>query len=102
MNILKHAEKRTYGAIVIGSGVAGGWAAKEFCDKGIKTLVLERGRKVTHNEDYPTTLMSPWEFPHRGRLTNEEIAENPVVSKCYAFREDAKQFLEQRDETATP
>lgn len=93
MNILKHAEKRTYGAIVIGSGVAGGWAAKEFCDKGIKTLVLERGRKVTHNEDYPTTLMSPWEFPHRGRLTNEEIAENPVVSKCYAFREDAKQFF---------
>ena len=93
MNILTHAEKRTYGAIVIGSGVAGGWAAKEFCDKGIKTLVLERGRKVTHNEDYPTTLMSPWEFPHRGRLTNEEIAENPVVSKCYAFREDAKQFF---------
>lgn len=93
MNILKHAEKRTYGAIVIGSGVAGGWAAKEFCDKGIKTLVLERGRKVTHNEDYPTTLMNPWEFPHRGRLTNEEIAENPVVSKCYAFREDAKQFF---------
>jgi choline dehydrogenase-like flavoprotein len=93
MNIVKHAEKRTYGAIVIGSGVAGGWAAKEFCEKGIKTLVLERGRKVTHNEDYPTTLMSPWEFPHRGRLTNEEIAENPVVSKCYAFREDAKQFF---------
>ena len=93
MNIGKHAEKRTYGAIVIGSGVAGGWAAKEFCDKGIKTLVLERGRKVTHNEDYPTTLMNPWEFPHRGRLTNEEIAENPVVSKCYAFREDAKQFF---------
>ena len=93
MNIAKHAEKRTYGAIVIGSGVAGGWAAKEFCDKGIKTLVLERGRKVMHNEDYPTTLMNPWEFPHRGRLTNEEIAENPVVSKCYAFREDAKQFF---------
>ena len=98
MNILKHAEKRTYGAIVIGSGVAGGWAAKEFCDKGIKTLVLERGRKVTHNEDYPTTLMSPWEFPHRGRLTNEEIAENPVVSKCYAFREDAEQFFVRDEE----
>jgi choline dehydrogenase-like flavoprotein len=93
MEILKHAEKRTYGAIVIGSGVAGGWAAKEFCDKGIKTLVLERGRKVTHNEDYPTTLMSPWEFEHRGRLTNEEIAANPVVSKCYAFKEDAKHFM---------
>lgn len=93
MNYLTNAEKRTYGAIVIGSGIAGGWAAKEFCEKGIKTLVLERGRKVTHNEDYPTTLMSPWEFPHRGRLTEEEINENPIISKCYAFREDAKHFF---------
>ena len=82
MNILNNAEKRTYGAIVIGSGMAGGWAAKEFCDKGIKTLVLERGRLVTHNEDYPTTLMSPWEFEHRGQLTKEEVAENPIISKC--------------------
>ncbi|MHA8099502.1 GMC oxidoreductase [Aquirufa aurantiipilula] len=93
MNYLTNAEKRTYGAIVIGSGMAGGWAAKEFCEKGIKTLVIERGRKVTHNEDYPTTLMSPWEFPHRGRLTDEEIKENPIISKCYAFREDAKHFF---------
>ncbi|MCZ2473996.1 GMC family oxidoreductase [Aquirufa ecclesiirivi] len=93
MNYLTNAEKRTYGAIVIGSGMAGGWAAKEFCEKGIKTLVLERGRKVTHNEDYPTTLMSPWEFPHRGRLTDEEIKENPIISKCYAFKEDAKHFF---------
>ena len=46
MEILKHAEKRTYGAIVIGSGIAGGWAAKEHCEKGLKTLVLERGRQV--------------------------------------------------------
>ncbi|MEY2761988.1 MAG: hypothetical protein RLZZ96_1889, partial [Bacteroidota bacterium] len=93
MNILTNAEKRTYGAIVIGSGMAGGWAAKEFCDKGIKTLVLERGRLVAHNVDYPTTLTSPWEFEHRGQLTKEEIAENPIVSKCYAFKEDAKHFF---------
>ena len=93
MYILNNAEKRTYGAIVIGSGMAGGWAAKEFCDKGVKTLVLERGRKVTHNEDYPTTLMSPWEFPHRGRLTQEEIDANPIASKCYIFKEDAKHFV---------
>lgn len=93
MYILNNAEKRTYGAIVIGSGIAGGWAAKEFCDKGVKTLVLERGRKVTHNEDYPTTLMSPWEFPHRGRLTQEEIDANPIASKCYIFKEDAKHFI---------
>jgi len=93
MHILNNAEKRTYGAIVIGSGIAGGWAAKEFCDHGVKTLVLERGRKVTHNEDYPTTLMSPWEFPHRGRLTQEEIDANPIASKCYIFKEDAKHFV---------
>ena len=93
MYILNNAEKRTYGAIVIGSGIAGGWAAKEFCDKGVKTLVLDRGRKVTHNEDYPTTLMSPWEFPHRGRLTQEEIDANPIASKCYIFKEDAKHFV---------
>ena len=93
MYILNNSEKRTYGAIVIGSGIAGGWAAKEFCDKGVKTLVLERGRKVTHNEDYPTTLMSPWEFPHRGRLTQEEIDANPIASKCYIFKEDAKHFV---------
>ncbi len=93
MYIINNAEKRTYGAIVIGSGIAGGWAAKEFCDKGVKTLVLERGRKVTHNEDYPTTLMSPWEFPHRGRLTQEEIDANPIASKCYIFKEDAKHFV---------
>jgi len=93
MNILNNAEKRTYGAIVIGSGMAGGWAAKEFCDKGIKTLVLERGRKVTHNEDYPTTLLSPWEMEHRGQLTKKEIDDNPIISKCYAFKEDAKHFF---------
>ena len=93
MYILNNSEKRTYGAIVIGSGIAGGWAAKEFCDKGVKTLVLERGRKVTHNEDYPTTLMSPWEFPHRGRLTQEEIDANPIASKCYQFKEDSKHFI---------
>lgn len=93
MYILNNAEKRTYGAIVIGSGISGGWAAKEFCDKGVKTLVLERGRKVTHNEDYPTTLMSPWEFPHRGRLTQEEIDANPIANKCYIFKEDAKHFV---------
>jgi choline dehydrogenase-like flavoprotein len=50
MYILNNAEKRTYGAIVIGSGIACGWAAKEFCDKGVKTLVLERGRKVTERK----------------------------------------------------
>jgi choline dehydrogenase-like flavoprotein len=86
-------EQRTYGAIVVGSGISGGWAAKELTEKGIKTLLLERGRDVKHNVDYPTTNMMPWEFKHRGELPRKMVEENPVVSKCYAFREDAAHFF---------
>jgi choline dehydrogenase-like flavoprotein len=86
-------EQRTYEAIVVGSGISGGWAAKELTEKGIKTLLLERGRDVKHNVDYPTTNMMPWEFKHRGELPRKMVEENPVVSKCYAFREDAAHFF---------
>ena len=72
----------TYDVIVIGSGISGGWAAKEFCEKGLKTIVLERGRDVKHLKDYPTTNMMPWEFEHRGDLTQTIKDANPVVSKC--------------------
>ena len=82
-----------YDAIVIGSGMSGGYAAKELCDLGLKTLLLERGRNVEHIKDYPTTNMQPWEFPHRGQLTQQEKEENPIASRCYAFREDAKHFF---------
>jgi choline dehydrogenase-like flavoprotein len=82
-----------YDVIVIGSGISGGWAAKEFCEKGLKTIVLERGRDVKHLKDYPTTNMMPWEFEHRGDLTQAIKDANPVVSKCYAFREDALHFF---------
>ncbi len=61
-------DQYTYDAIVIGSGISGGWAAKELCDKGLKTLVIERGRNVQHLKDYPTSFKHPWEFEHRGRL----------------------------------
>jgi choline dehydrogenase-like flavoprotein len=83
----------TYDVIVIGSGISGGWAAKEFCEKGLKTIVLERGKDVKHLKDYPTTNMMPWEFEHRGDLTQAIKDANPVVSKCYAFREDALHFF---------
>ncbi|MCB0667978.1 MAG: GMC family oxidoreductase [Saprospiraceae bacterium] len=73
--------------------MTGGWAAKEFCDNGLKTLLLERGRNVQHIKDYPTTNMLPWEFKHRGRIPVEVREENPVVSRCYAFREDAMHFF---------
>jgi len=55
-------KKRTYDAIVIGSGASGGWAAKELTEKGLKTLVLERGRDVKHILDYPTASKAPWDF----------------------------------------
>lgn len=84
---------QTYDVIVIGSGISGGWAAKEFSEKGLKTLVLERGKDVRHLKDYPTTNMMPWEFGHRGDIPQEIKEANPVVSKCYAFREDAMHFF---------
>jgi len=86
-------ENRSYDAIVIGSGMSGGWAAKEFCEKGLKTLVLERGRDVKHLKDYPTTNMYPWEFKHRGQVPSDIQEQNPVISRCYAFREDAMHFF---------
>ena len=83
----------SYDTIVIGAGMSGGWAAKEFSEQGFKTLLLERGPNVEHLKNYPTTNMQPWEFKHRGRLTSKEIKDNPIVSRCYAFREDAKHFF---------
>jgi len=82
-----------FDAIVVGSGMSGGWVAKEFCEKGFQTLVLERGRDVAHIKDYPTTNMMPWEFKHRGDIPFEVKEKNPIVSKCYAFREDAQHFF---------
>jgi choline dehydrogenase-like flavoprotein len=94
MNISGTAQKSmTYDAIVIGSGISGGWATKELCEKGLKTLVLERGRAVNHITDYPTATKDPWEFPHRGRFPAEVTAENPVVNRCYAFEEATEHFF---------
>jgi choline dehydrogenase-like flavoprotein len=67
-------EQEAYDAIVVGTGISGGWAAKELCENGLKTLVLERGRMVRHIEDYPTANMDDWDFPNRGELPREEMA----------------------------
>ena len=64
--------KQEYDEIVIGNGISGGWAAKELCEKGLKTLVLERGRMVEHIKDYPTMNMDPWDFKFKGQQTKEE------------------------------
>ncbi len=70
---VKAVQQNTYDAIVIGSGISGGWAAKELCEKGLKTIVLERGRPVKHVEDYPTVNHNPWDFKHGGRTPQAEI-----------------------------
>ncbi|TXK45729.1 GMC family oxidoreductase [Pontibacter qinzhouensis] len=90
---LKSVEQRTFDAIVIGSGISGGWAAKELTEKGLKTLVLERGRDVKHPVDYPTTNKMPYEFEHRLEVPLAIKENEPIVSRCYAFREDSMHFF---------
>ena len=100
MNFNIDAQKQnTYDAIVIGSGISGGWAAKELTEKGLRTLVLERGRDVKHVTDYPTTMAAPWEMPHRGRYPLAVTDKNPIPSKTsYAFNEYSGQFFVKDDE----
>ncbi|SFV31662.1 GMC oxidoreductase [Thermoflavifilum thermophilum] len=88
MNLNTEAVKQnTYDAIVVGSGISGGWAAKELTEKGLKTLLLERGRNIRHVVDYTTAMKAPWEFKHRGRLTNEMRRTHPVQSRDYPYSE---------------
>ena len=86
-------KKNTYDAIVIGSGISGGWAAKELTEKGLKTLVLERGRDVKHISDYPTAMMNPWEFPHHGKIPLALHDEYKIPSSHYIFGESTLHFL---------
>ena len=67
-------EQESYDAIVVGTGISGGWAAKELCENGLKTLVLERGPMVKHIEDYKTAHLDPWDFPHQSQIPSEEQA----------------------------
>ncbi len=90
---IKGKDANSYDAIVIGSGISGGWAAKELCEHGLKTLVLERGRNVEHNKDYPTATKAPWEFKHRGQMSKEFLQENPLISKAAGFGEDSAHFF---------
>jgi len=82
----------TYDAIVIGSGISGGWAAKELTEKGLKTIMLERGRNVEHIKDYVNANKHPWEFPHRGGRTQEMIENYPVLKRDYPLNETNLEF----------
>ncbi|WP_183574399.1 GMC oxidoreductase [Mucilaginibacter sp. X5P1] len=76
-----------YDAIVIGSGISGGWAAKELTEKGLKTIMLERGRNIEHIKDYVNATKAPWEFPHRGGRTQQMIKDYPVLKRDYPLNE---------------
>ena len=80
-------EKNTYDAIVIGSGISGGMAAKELTEKGLKTIMLERGRNIEHVKDYVNANKNPWELPHRGGKTQQMIKDYPVLGRDYTLNE---------------
>jgi choline dehydrogenase-like flavoprotein len=83
----------TYDAIVIGSGISGGWAAKELCEKGLKTLVLEKGRMVEHVTDYPTMMKDTWEIENRGALSKEDAEKHHIQVRSGFVGESTKHFF---------
>jgi choline dehydrogenase-like flavoprotein len=94
MNLNIQAEqKNTFDAIVVGTGISGGWAAKELTEKGLKTLVLERGRMVKH-PDYPTATKEPWDFPNAGRPTQEDLKNQGVQARTgYTIQQATKHWF---------
>ncbi len=81
-----------YDAIVVGSGISGGWAAKELTERGLNVLVLERGKNVEHIADYVNAVKPPWAYPHRGGRTQEMIARYPVLKRDYPLNETNLDF----------
>lgn len=83
-----------YDAIVVGTGISGGWAAKELCENGLKTLVLERGRMVTHIKDYPTANLDPWDLPNNGDLSPEQKARQEKQARTgYTVRAESNHWF---------
>ncbi|MDH4045860.1 MAG: GMC family oxidoreductase [Gemmatimonadota bacterium] len=88
---------QTYDAIVVGSGIAGGWAAKELCEHGLRTLVLERGRNVAHGTDYVTEHEPPWQLPHRGRLDPRLLEKDYFIQRRTGFVDETNLHFFFRD-----
>ncbi len=87
----KAKKQNTYDVIIVGSGISGGWAAKELCEKGLNVLMLERGSTVEH-PNYPTSTKDPWEFKYKFHLTQEDKEKHYIQSRHWSFREDNKHF----------
>jgi len=83
----KSVTQNTYDAIVIGSGISGGWAAKELTEQGMKVLMLERGRNFEHIKDYKSADKDPWQFEHRGRVTTRQLKDHPVIARTWGKQE---------------
>jgi choline dehydrogenase-like flavoprotein len=89
-----HKSNEVYDAIVVGSGISGGWAAKELCEKGMKTLMIERGRVVEHRKDYIGENKAPWQQDYRTKVDNLLVAQqHKVQQQCYAFTDATKHFF---------
>jgi choline dehydrogenase-like flavoprotein len=82
----------TYDAIVVGSGVSGGYAAKELTEKGLRVLVLEKGKKFDHVTAYEPSYKDPWDFKYNGLLTNEQKASHPKLSRDYPYNEMTEKY----------
>jgi len=95
---INKTDQAQYDAIVVGSGISGGWAAKELCEAGLKTLVLERGRMVKHIEDYPTMHKDPWDLPHGGKTPNEIVEKHYYKQKRWGFDETNRHFYNKDSE----
>ena len=80
-------ESETFDAIVVGSGISGGWAAKELTERGLRVLMLERGKMIEHGKDYTAARKAPWDYPHRGGRTRELVEAYPVLSRDYPLNE---------------
>jgi choline dehydrogenase-like flavoprotein len=95
---ISNTTKNEFDAIVVGSGISGGWAAKELCESGLKTLVLERGRMVKHIEDYPTMHKDPWDLPHSGKTPSEIVEKHYSKQSRWGFDETNRHFYNKDSE----
>ncbi len=83
---------QTYDAIIIGSGVTGGWAAKELTEKGLRVIMLEKGRQLEHVTGYENAMKDPWQMQYNGRLTNEQKETHPKLSRDYPYNEMTEKY----------